>query len=64
MAAFLAGAERSLAMREVEWCCVKGRDGCESGLEGRGVLAGAEHKMSVFEWRVSRHGCAMSCRIK
>lgn len=51
-------------MREVEWCCVKGRDGCESGLEGRGVLAGAEHKMSVFEWRVSRHGCAMSCRIK
>lgn len=46
-----------------ERICVKGTADSESGLEGRDVLAGAEHKVSAFGDRVSGHGHAVSCRI-
>lgn len=61
VAAFLVGAKPSPAVQEVERCCIKGRDGCESGLERRGILTGQSTKCQRLN--VEFLGMAVLCHI-
>lgn len=51
----------SPAAQEMEPSCIKGSDGCESRLQGRGLLAGTEHECQHSKGGVL--GRAVLCRV-